>query len=214
MREFLSYVLLPALAVALALSIALERGIRLIGRAWMRRGARTVCFLGHVFLALLLLPFFAARLDLGTWFCPVCGAIEDRDAFFGVTLATSETPGDEARAARRFSAWLATVGPVAHEHGWIQTGCHRQGGRVSCSERVEVFLFHNTLPLASDAELARGLVVRLARASEAERHDLLRDFQQSEPGDVFDRIAQHERLTREEFDAGFGAWLEQHPSWR
>ena len=216
MKEFLLFGVLPALVFASVLFVVLERFVRRIPARWPRRSVRVVCVLGDLLLALVALPVFVRPLDEGTWFCPVCGAIEERRSYLGITLETYASPADEEVAcARRYSEWLARTGAVPHAHGWIPIGCHWGYGTVSCTMiRVNDLLFYTSLPLAPDATLARGLVLRLTRASGAESRELLRDFQRGEDDGLFRRLERGSPLTREEFTTQFAAWLDAHPSWR
>jgi len=212
MRE-LALVLVPAVAIVWIVLRLFDLELRQLQPAWERRLVGALALVGSLWLVGVLAAWFAGRTSEGTWFCPLCGALEERLMYFGVTVDRWEPRRDrESQQAGRYSRWVAGAVSLAHAHDWIPTGCQTSFSHWACSPTVDASLFHVTLPSVPDDEIARSLVLRLAAATPEERRSMLRDFNSSETG-PFAELA-HGPLSLDVFDSKYQAWLGEHPLWR
>jgi len=116
--------------------------------------------------------------------------------------------------AERYAEWFQRNVALAHEHAWIPTGCHERGFAIACSNTVEQSLFHVSLPLLPDVELARTLALRLAHAGSGRRQEMMRDMNLSWEASPFTEVAEGRPLSREAFDVACASWLDAHPLWQ
>jgi len=207
-------VLLPAVAIVWIVLRLVDLELRKLQPAWERWLVGALALVGGLWLVGVLACWFLSRMSEGTWFCPVCGALEERLTYFGFTV--ERWPPDRSRGseqARRYARWFSATVPLAHAHGWTPVGCHGSFSRVTCSLTVDASVFHVAVPLVPDADVARGLVLRLASADLVQRQAMLADLQRSEDGPLL-RLASGDAISREVFDQEHTVWLTEHPHWR
>ena len=153
----------------------------------------------------------------GNWLCTICGALEEQDHYGGLIVSRGPAVkcGMSNACAERYARWFQGALALEYQHDWIPVGCHGIGGRLACYSPVYLSIFHASLPLVPDEQIARELALRLARADPARRRAMLDEMNRAwdEGSSPFRELALGAALSRDAFDGAFEAWLGEHPLW-
>ena len=175
-------------------------------------------------LALSLVWPTAHGIDRGRWCCTICGALEERLTFAGLTLTsracedsteTDVASSSNTSAWKRFERWFWSEIGEPHAHDWMPIGCHWNlthdtvGCRISYGQA-----YFRALPSLPNPETATRMAWRVLRANPSERARLLRSAGLLPPIDLFGSLARGGSMCQADFDEAFAHWQSEHPEWR
>ena len=151
----------------------------------------------------------------GRWLCLLCGACEERIAYFGIVVDRGPTSRylDLYEEARAFTSWYEREIGAEHEHVWRAAGCHGYGTRsVGCTGFYADPPWFLSLPRIRDREIVEHLFAKVRDASPVDHRVMLdRNLERSE---LFQQLAGGLRLPPAEERRRFDAWLAENPLWQ